>query len=371
MEKIPTPDQIHLESEVKRFRGSKNWFYCPLEKMSPEIERLRERLKLSLFRGPHINVYTDSDVLLEQMRWLNSLFEDQNQADNSKTFGDLYYITKPENQADIPNPQGGHGLKAMTREPADTAYDPISGTCIINAWDRFKSLEGLTLGMRAFKTSEVGLFGMHASLLSRGKEGYILCGGAGSGKSTLSIMMAERGFDLISDDWLEMRSTPDGFQARAVLPTISISYSLFQEMQRESGILKNIEPLGFVSYGKLITDIKMLNRQWLLTDEVRVSKVVLLDNENRIKKVDEKSFLNFQKIINPHIPFFNLPHELPLPTIKVSVDELNLGISEIQAFQSRSALFYEDLARSRMHSIHRIENKSLSVIEIINKIESL
>lgn len=369
-ENFPFFDEKEIEVEKEmHFSGSKNWFYCPPEKMVSEIEELKEKLAIAPFYEMQINVHTDSDILQNQLNWVNSLSEAKETERIS--LGDLYYITKAENRAPVLNPEGGRGLKEMTDKPADTVYDPISGICIINAWDRFTSLESLALGMRAFKVSEKGLHGMHAALLSKEGEGFLLVGRAGAGKTTASLILAERGFDLISDDWVEVYKRDNGFYARTVIPTISISNNYFKEMQRKFGVCKSKEPPGFISYGKLITTIKMLNPQWSPDIETLIKKVILLDNESYINDINGLSLLNFQKFINPHIPFFNMPQGAPIRAIHLPTSDLNQGQSAIDDFHKRTTSFYEEFAQSDTHSIQRLENKSIPIEETIQKLESI
>ena len=47
----------------------------------------------------------------------------------------------------------------------------------------------------------IGILPMHSACVSRGEDGLLVAGQSGTGKSTLSLALALRGMDYISDDW--------------------------------------------------------------------------------------------------------------------------------------------------------------------------
>jgi hypothetical protein len=55
-----------------------------------------------------------------------------------------------------------------------------------------------------------GFFLVHASAVRVGNEAVLFCGGAGQGKSTLAVQLADRGYALVSDDLCRLDFSPQG-----------------------------------------------------------------------------------------------------------------------------------------------------------------
>ncbi len=49
--------------------------------------------------------------------------------------------------------------------------------------------------------STIGILPLHSACLSRSGNAMLIAGDSGTGKSTLAVALAQRGFDYISDDW--------------------------------------------------------------------------------------------------------------------------------------------------------------------------
>ena len=67
------------------------------------------------------------------------------------------------------------------------------------------------------------LYSIHAAGLAKKGRSVILAGATGSGKSTLTLALLERGFDLIGDDMTFLRSGPVGVRALAFPDEIDIT----------------------------------------------------------------------------------------------------------------------------------------------------
>ena len=144
-------------AERLRFGGSKDWFYCPTDAMETQLQALRARLDHVALGTFGLTVLTDSTKLAGQLREFERFTGGYAQREPS---GDLYYVTQSSNHQPIPNPAGTTGLTEMSSKPADTAFDPISGVAVINAWDRFTSMESLALGMFSYRRAKQGFFGV-------------------------------------------------------------------------------------------------------------------------------------------------------------------------------------------------------------------
>lgn len=361
-------DTLEVEERKLTYRGSKDWFYCPFELMKNEIERLREGLSVATLDTLGVVVNTDSIELINRINWVNSLLDKEECP--TRNIGELFYITRKENHAPIINPDGTLGLKEMTDKPADVAFDPVSGICIMNAWDKFTSLTSLALGQRAFNRARENRHGLHASLLSKDGLGYMLMGCAGAGKTTNSVMLIKQGFQLLSDDWSEVSIENGEVFASPVIPIISMSKLSFQDIQEKAGLLEEAKKNSFVSYGKMIMSILSVNSNWDVEAKIPVKKIIILDNENTINEINGMSLLNFHKATNPHIPFLNINAKEVPRSVDLHGKIKDLGIEAINEFQKFTSKFCVDLAESSNCSIEKFGNKSLPFEESVKIIKS-
>ena len=58
-----------------------------------------------------------------------------------------------------------------------------------------------------------GLFGVHANVLRKHGRGLMIAGGPGCGKTTLSLGLIQEGWAYLSDDYVLLRSSPQGVEA--------------------------------------------------------------------------------------------------------------------------------------------------------------
>jgi hypothetical protein len=65
-------------------------------------------------------------------------------------------------------------------------------------------------------SASIGVAPVHAACLVRDGHGVLLAGHSGTGKSTLAIAMARRGYELLSDEWSYLSLTEDGADAGTV-----------------------------------------------------------------------------------------------------------------------------------------------------------
>jgi hypothetical protein len=65
-------------------------------------------------------------------------------------------------------------------------------------------------------SASVGVAPVHAACLVCDGHGVLLAGRSGTGKSTLAIAMARRGYELLSDDWSYLSAAEDGVGAGAM-----------------------------------------------------------------------------------------------------------------------------------------------------------
>src|ERR1043165_9440519 len=62
-------------------------------------------------------------------------------------------------------------------------------------------------------SASVGVAPLHCATLVRGGLGLHISGLSGAGKSTLAYALAQRGFELLSDDWTYFHHCPEGLEA--------------------------------------------------------------------------------------------------------------------------------------------------------------
>ncbi len=341
-----------------KFRGSKDWFYCPAEAMQSELDVMDERLELVAINAFGLDVLTDSKRLVDQLRQFDEFTRGHAQR---RSYGRLYYVTEAENHRPIPNPSGGLGLVEMSSDPADTVYDPMTGVAVINAWDRFTSMESLALGMFSYQRAREGYFGVHAALLCRDGKGYVLMGKARTGKTTCALALAAYGYDLLSDDWVELTRTDQGYAALPATPAVAIDSATFAELQERYERYHGLDSTGFVSYGKLMMPMRYFNPGWSNAEPLQIEKVLFLDNEGALDEITVVQFLDFQKLTNPHTPFMNVPDDLPVRAALLASERLAEGIQDIQTVKRGYNEFLAAFLRGNAGRAARFRNKDYTI----------
>jgi hypothetical protein len=70
--------------------------------------------------------------------------------------------------------------------------------------------------------STIGLLPLHSACLSRDGDAMLIAGESGTGKSTLAVALAQRGFDYISDDWTYLTSSNNILTANGTAARIKL-----------------------------------------------------------------------------------------------------------------------------------------------------
>ncbi len=346
--------------ERMKFRGSKDWYYCPAEAMKSELGELDERLERTNVSAFGLEILTDSDRLADQLRQFEGFT--QGHAER-RSYGRLYYVTQAENHQLIPNPSGSFGLAEMSSKPADTVYDPKSGIAVINAWDRFTSMESLALGMFSYQRVSEGYFGVHAALLARDGKGYALMGKARTGKTTSALALAAQGFELLSDDWVELTRTDQGYAALPATPAVAIDGATFADLQGRYNQYLGLDTAGFASYGKLVMPMQDFNPDWSNAAPLPIEKVLFLDNEDVLGDITTAQFLDFHKMTNPHTPFMNVPDDMPVRAARLATERLNEGVQDIQSVKGRYNEFLTGFLQGNTGRAARFRNKDYTIDE--------
>jgi hypothetical protein len=351
--------------ERMRFQGSKDWYYCPADAMLPELTGLDERLQRVTIDAFGLEVLTDSRRLVDQLQQFDEFT--RGHADRRR-YGRLYYVTQAENHQPIPNPSGGFGLVEMSSDPADTVYDPLTGTAVINAWDRFTSMESLALGMFSYQRAREGFFGVHAALLCRDGKGYILMGKARTGKTTTALALATYGFELLSDDWVELTRTDEGYAALPATPAVALDSATFAELQQQYERYRGLDTTGFASYGKLMMPMRHFNLGWSNAEPLPIEKVLFLDNEGVLDEITVEQFLNFQRLTNPHTPFMNVPDGLSVRAAHLAPERLADGVRDIRTMKRRYNEFLAAFLRGNAGRAARFCNKNYTIDQAAREI---
>jgi hypothetical protein len=93
----------------------------------------------------------------------------------------------------------------------------VFGTCSPElANDRWRWRAHIFPALLGILSASIGVAPVHAACLVRDGRGVLLAGHSGTGKSTLTIAMARRGYELLSDDWSYLSVTEDAVEAGAV-----------------------------------------------------------------------------------------------------------------------------------------------------------
>ncbi len=315
-----------------------------------------------------VNVFTDSDRLFEQINQFNGFYQSEQSVVDGKK---LFYITDKSNVPPLPNPLGGVGLVEMSSEPADVLCDPLSGSYVINCWDRFTSMESLVLGIRSFDNLRKGKLGMHAALIEKDGQGYILIGKPKTGKTTISMSLAAQGFKLISDDWVEVEKSDREFMASGTNPSVSLDQQTLSMLQSQYEQYHDVESMGFSSYGKQIMPISNINNVWSPKQQIPVRKVFILDNNSTDSEpVNSEYFSDLLKITDPHTPFMNTPEGSGVRTVSGISDEIRYGIQHITDSQNQRQYLAEEFVKSGSHSVQKFRNKDYTLEEAIAHIRN-
>jgi hypothetical protein len=93
----------------------------------------------------------------------------------------------------------------------------VFGTCSPElANDRRRWPAHIFPALLGILSASIGVAPVHAACLVRDGRGVLLAGRSGTGKSTLTIAKARRGYELLSDDWSYLSVTEDGVDVGAV-----------------------------------------------------------------------------------------------------------------------------------------------------------
>ena len=86
----------------------------------------------------------------------------------------------------------------------------VFGTCSPElANDRRRWRAHIFPALLGIMSASIGVAPVHAACLVRDGRGVLLAGPSGTGKSTMAIAMARRGYELLSDDWSYLSVTED------------------------------------------------------------------------------------------------------------------------------------------------------------------
>src|SRR5271165_7101152 len=84
----------------------------------------------------------------------------------------------------------------------------VCGTCSLSlADDRTRWRSHIFPALLGILSATIDITPVHAACLTRGQQGVLLAGRSGTGKSTLTVAMAKRGYALLSDDWTYLSAT--------------------------------------------------------------------------------------------------------------------------------------------------------------------
>ncbi len=87
-----------------------------------------------------------------------------------------------------------------------------------------------------------GFFGLHAAALVRDGAGYLLPGGAGSGKTTVALSLLKEGFRYLADDKVLLRNRGNGIEALAFTRRFNVDPDIGQHFS-ELSFLEDLQPL--------------------------------------------------------------------------------------------------------------------------------
>jgi len=83
----------------------------------------------------------------------------------------------------------------------------VHGTCSLSlADDGMRWRAHIFPALLGILSATIDVTPVHAACLARGKQGLLLAGQSGTGKSTLTVAMAKRGYALLSDGWTYLSS---------------------------------------------------------------------------------------------------------------------------------------------------------------------
>jgi len=86
----------------------------------------------------------------------------------------------------------------------------VYGTCSLRLADDCRRWRAhIFPALLGILSAAIGVAPVHAACLAREGQGVLLAGTSGTGKSTLTVAMARRGYALLSDDWTYL-SAPEG-----------------------------------------------------------------------------------------------------------------------------------------------------------------
>lgn len=93
----------------------------------------------------------------------------------------------------------------------------VFGTCSPElANDHWRWRAHIFPALLGILSASIGIAPVHTACLVRDGRGVLLAGRSGTGKSTLTIAMTRRGYELLSDDWSYLSVTEDGGGGDAV-----------------------------------------------------------------------------------------------------------------------------------------------------------
>jgi len=86
----------------------------------------------------------------------------------------------------------------------------------------------------------VGVIPLHSACLDRDGKALLIAGHSGAGKSTLSVALAQRGYSLVSDDWIYVSKDSEG--ADLIASGMSVPVKLLPDAVRHFPELQKLTP---------------------------------------------------------------------------------------------------------------------------------
>jgi hypothetical protein len=94
----------------------------------------------------------------------------------------------------------------------------------------------------------LGLTALHCASVEKDGAGLLIAGGAGAGKSTLSLALARRGFAFLSDDWTYLTQTNGMLRARHIATPLKLLPDAVQFFPELRSLQPHVSLNGEVAY---------------------------------------------------------------------------------------------------------------------------
>jgi hypothetical protein len=229
-----------------------NWYPLAWEVFKDSVEHIQ--LHRCDFLSPDkeciITCYTDSLELIDYCH--DYLIYPTDKSNCPVTHqGVLYYLISSD--ITLPTPRGFEPLRHYTETNpfSDAPFDPINKVFLVRGILHFGLMKSLVSGMTSFLKANQWRQGLHASCLLAQRQGFLILGTSGSGKSNIGLRVLKAlNCKVASDDWIDLILTEDS--ARAVSIDINISFNerdlpqlQLEDIMSDSSCFNRIIPHGY------------------------------------------------------------------------------------------------------------------------------